>query len=106
MGNRIIQDKLETATENIRKGITLSRAVQDLGLFPPMVDSMIKIGEESGSLDDILFKTADFYDDEVEVALQRMTTLMEPIMLVIMALVIGFIVAAMAMPMFELMNAL
>ena len=106
VGNRIIHDKLETATENIRKGITLSRAVQDLGLFPPMVDSMIKVGEESGSLDDILFKTADFYDDEVEVTLQRMTTLMEPIMLVIMALVIGFIVAAMAMPMFELMNAL
>jgi type IV pilus assembly protein PilC len=71
-----------------------------------MVDSMIKIGEESGSLDDILTKTADFYDEEVEVALHKMTTLLEPIMIVGMALVIGFIVIAMYLPMFELVNTI
>ncbi|HAE92705.1 MAG TPA: type II secretion system protein F [Tissierella sp.] len=106
VGNKIVHDRLEIASEDIRKGISLSRAINEVGIFPPMVDSMIKIGEESGSLDDILYKTADFYDEEVEVALQRMTSLMEPVMLVIMALIIGFIVIAMAMPMFDMVNSI
>ncbi|WP_312667303.1 type II secretion system F family protein [Tissierella praeacuta] len=106
VGNKIVHDRLEIASEDIRKGISLSRAINEVGIFPPMVDSMIKIGEESGSLDDILYKTADFYDEEVEVALQRMTSLMEPVMLVIMALIIGFIVIAMAMPMFDMVNTI
>lgn len=106
VGNKVVHDRLEVASENVRKGVSLSRAVYEVGVFPPMVDSMIKIGEESGSLDDILYKTADFYDDEVEVALQRMTSLMEPVMLVVMAIVIGFIVIAMAMPMFDMVNTI
>lgn len=106
VGNKVVHDRLEIASENVRKGVSLSRAVNEVGIFPPMVDSMIKIGEESGSLDDILYKTADFYDEEVEVALQRMTSLMEPVMLVIMALIIGFIVIAMAMPMFDMVNTI
>ncbi|MEY8415270.1 type II secretion system F family protein [Tissierella praeacuta] len=106
VGNKIVHDRLEIASEDVRKGISLSRAINEVGIFPPMVDSMIKIGEESGSLDDILYKTADFYDEEVEVALQRMTSLMEPVMLVIMALIIGFIVIAMAMPMFDMVNTI
>lgn len=104
VGNKVVHDRLAIASENVRKGISLSRAVNEVGVFPPMVDSMIKIGEESGSLDDILYKTADFYDDEVEVALQRMTSLMEPVMLVVMAVIVGFIVIAMAMPMFDMVN--
>ncbi len=106
VGNKIIQDRLVVAVEDIRKGVSLSRAIQEIQIFPPMVDSMIKIGEESGALDDILYKTADFYDDEVELALQRMTTLMEPVMLVVMAVVIGFIVIAMALPMFDVVNTI
>ncbi|MBU5311004.1 type II secretion system F family protein [Tissierella carlieri] len=106
VGNKVIHDRLAIAAENVRKGVALSRAVNEVGVFSPMVDSMIKIGEESGSLDDILYKTADFYDDEVEVALQRMTSLMEPLMLVVMAVVIGFIVIAMAMPMFDMVNTI
>lgn len=106
VGNKVIQDRLEIAVEDIRKGVSLSRTIAEVRVFPPMVDSMIRIGEESGALDDILYKTADFYDDEVEVALQRMTTLMEPLMLVVMALVIGFIVIAMALPMFDMVNTI
>lgn len=106
VGNKVIQDRLEIAVEDIRKGVSLSRTISEVKVFPPMVDSMIKIGEESGALDDILYKTADFYDDEVEVALQRMTALMEPLMLVVMALVIGFIVIAMALPMFDMVNTI
>ena len=106
VGNTVVQDKMKHTVEDVRKGVSLSRAVSEIGVFPPMVDSMIKIGEESGSLDDILYKTADFYDEEVEVALQKLTTLMEPIMLVGMAIVIGFIVIAMAMPMFDMVNTI
>ncbi len=106
VGNTVVQDKLELSSEDVRKGVSLSRAVHEVGVFPPMVDSMIRIGEESGSLDDILYKTADFYDEEVEVALQKMAALMEPVMLVAMAVVIGFIVIAMAMPMFDMVNTI
>ena len=106
VGNSIIQEKLHFAAEDIRKGVSFSRAIQEINIFPPMVDSMIRIGEESGAIDDILYKTADFYDDEVEEALQRLTTLMEPMMIVVMALVIGFIVIAMAMPMFDVVNTI
>ena len=106
VGNTVIQDRLEKSSDDVRKGVALSRAVNEVGVFPPMVDSMIRIGEESGSLDDILYKTADFYDEEVEVALQKMTSLMEPVMLVLMALVIGFIAIAMALPMFDMVNTI
>ncbi len=106
VGNTVVQDRLENSSENVRKGVSLSRAVHEVGVFPPMVDSMIRVGEESGSLDDILYKTADFYDEEVETALNKMTALMEPVMLVAMAIVIGFIVIAMAMPMFDMVNTI
>jgi type IV pilus assembly protein PilC len=67
---------------------------------------MLKVGEESGSLDEILTKTADFYDEEAEVSLQNMTTMLEPIMTVFMAIIIGFIVISMAMPMFDMVNTI
>lgn len=106
LNNTFVQNKLINSMDSIRKGASLSRAVKAMEIFPPMVDSMIKIGEESGALDDILAKTADFYDDEVETSLQRMTTLIEPILLVGMAVVIGFIVIAMALPMFDMVNTI
>lgn len=105
LNNVVVQDRLIDSTDGIRRGASLSRAVRAMDIFPPMVDSMINIGEESGSLDEILYKTADFYEDEVEMSLQRMTTLIEPVLLVFMAVIIGFIVIAMAMPMFEMVNA-
>jgi type IV pilus assembly protein PilC len=106
VGNEVVSNKLNQAREDIRKGIPMSRTIKDIGLFPPMVDSMIKIGEESGALDDILYKTADFYDEEVETSLQKMTTLLEPILIIFMALIIGFIVIAMAMPIFDMVNTI
>lgn len=106
LNNVVVQERLAASMDGIRRGAALSRAVKSMDIFPPMVDSMISIGEESGALDDILAKTADFYDDEVEMSLQRMTTLIEPILLVGMAVVIGFIVIAMAMPMFDMANTI
>lgn len=104
--NSVVEERLLKSIESIRKGIPLSRAVKQVDIYPPMVDSMIKIGEESGALDDILFKTADFYDQEVDEAITRATSLIEPLMIVLMALMIGFIVIAMYLPMFDIMNTI
>lgn len=104
--NSVVEERLLKSIESIRKGIPLSRAVKQVDIYPPMVDSMIKIGEESGALDDILFKTADFYDQEVDEAITRATSLIEPLMIVVMAVMIGFIVIAMYLPMFDVMNTI
>lgn len=104
LNNKFLSIKLENAKEEVRKGVPLSRTIKAIKVFPPMVDSMIKIGEESGSLDEILNKSADFYDEEVEVAIQKMTEMLQPILIVIMALIVGFIVIAMALPMFDMVN--
>lgn len=104
INNQIIKEKLEEGIEGIKKGEALSKIIREMDIFSPMVYSMISVGEEAGSLDTILIKTADFYDDEVEISLQKMTTLIEPVLLIGMAIVIGFIVIAMALPMFDLVN--
>ena len=106
VNNEIIKERLEEGMEDIEKGASLSQIIGDMDIFPDMVYSMINIGEESGSLDDILIKTADFYDEEVEYSLQKMTTLIEPILIVGMAIVIGLIVIAMALPMFDMVNTI
>jgi len=102
IGNDYVAARLSDCKEEVRKGVPLSRTIKDTGVFPPMVDSMIKIGEESGALDDILNRCADFYDEEVEVAIQKATEMMQPIMIVIMALIVGFIVISIALPMFDM----
>jgi len=104
VGNRYAAEKIMEAREDVRKGINISVPIKKAGIFPPMLDNMISIGEESGSLDDILDKTANFYDEEVDFAITKMTTLIEPIMIVVMAVLIGFIVIAMVLPMFDMIN--
>ncbi len=106
VNNEVVKKGFEEGIENIQKGDSLSTIVKEIGVFPPMVYSMIKVGEESGSLDEILLRTADFYDEEVEVSLEKTTTMLEPILIVIMAFVIGFIVIAMAMPMFDMIDTI
>lgn len=103
-GNAYIGSKVLEAREDVRKGLALSQPLRQQGIFPPMVHNMIKIGEDSGAIEEILDKTADFYDEEVDTAITRMTTLLEPIMIVFMAIIIGFIVIAMLMPMFDMVK--
>ncbi|MCT4509429.1 MAG: type II secretion system F family protein [Tepidibacter sp.] len=106
VGNIIVEKGILEAKEEVRKGIDLASPLERIGVFPPMVTSMIKIGEESGSLDEILEKTADFYDEELETALSQITTLIEPIMIIVMGGVVGFIVIAMMLPMFDMFNTI
>lgn len=103
-GNKMVEAGIREAIEDISKGVNLAVPIKRMGIFPPMVISMIQIGEESGALDEILDTTANFYDEETEAAIQKITTLLEPLMIVIMALVIGFIVISMILPMFDLLN--
>lgn len=102
--NQLIHDKLITVTEDIRKGAQLSVAVRKTDQFPPMIYNMISVGEESGLLDDILTKTAAFFDEESDAAIARLVGLLEPLMIIIMAVVIGFIVIAMYLPMFQMFS--
>jgi type IV pilus assembly protein PilC len=104
VGNRVAEKSIEVIKDKVLKGVSLGEALGEETIFPIMLHSMIKIGEESGSLDDILDKTANFYDEELEASLKRMTTMIEPLMIIVMGVVIGFIVIAMMLPMFDMVN--
>ena len=86
------------------RGESLYSSMRESEIFPEMLYSMVKIGEETGSLDDILNKTADFYDDELESIIQTSVALIEPILIIVMGLTIGFIVASIMVPMFDSYN--
>jgi len=101
LGNKVVSDGLLNAKEDMGKGSSLSQAIRKIGVFPAMVYSMISIGEESGSLEVILDKTSDYYDEETEVAITRALAIFEPLLIVIMAIIIGFIVIAIALAMFK-----
>ncbi len=104
--NKYADVKLKTVKERMLAGDTLSDAIKESQLFPPMLGSMIKIGEEAGELDNILSKTADFYDEELERAIEAFTTILDPIMLVIMGVIVGFLIISILTPMFEMYNVM
>jgi type IV pilus assembly protein PilC len=101
-GNVLIAEAVLLTRESIREGGHLSDPLKKSGIFPNMVTSMISVGEETGALDIMLTKIADFYDQEVDTAVKGLTSLIEPIVIVVMGIVIGTIVIAMFMPMFGL----
>lgn len=103
-GNKIAEIELLKIRDKVVRGEGLYISMRESGIFPEMLYSMVKIGEETGSLDDILNKTADFYDEELESMIQTSVALMEPLLIVIMGLIIGFIVASIMIPMFDSYN--
>ena len=106
VGNRVISSGLETTKEDIKRGMPMSQSLRKASILPPMVYSMIGIGEESGSIEHMLEKCADYYDDEVDNAITRMVSLLEPVLIITMAVVIGFIVIAMILPIWDLYGAM
>ncbi|HHV73761.1 MAG TPA: type II secretion system F family protein [Thermoanaerobacterium sp.] len=104
VGNAVVANGLKKAEEEIKRGNGLALPLKKIDIFPPMVIQMIKVGEDSGSLDSILRKTADFYDSEVDTAVSQMTTLIEPLIIVFLASIVGFIVVSIVMPMFQMYN--
>ncbi len=106
VGNRVIMDGLSITKEDIRKGMPLSQSLRKADVLPPMVYSMIGIGEESGTIEDMLEKTAEYYDNEVENAIQKMVALIEPILIVTMAAVVGFIIISIMLPIFDIYDSI
>lgn len=104
LGNKYFEMNLNNIKDEIKKGTPLSLAVRKTGIFPVMLQSMLTIGEESGTIDDVLEKTAAFYDEESDSAVTKMVGLLEPLMIIIMALVVGFIVVSIIMPIFGMMT--
>jgi type IV pilus assembly protein PilC len=98
--NYVVEKGLVDARTQVSEGAALSKPIRELGVFPPMITHMVKIGEDTGQLEPILNKVADFYDSEVDSAVAQMTSLLEPLIIVILALVVGFVVISIVQPMF------
>ncbi len=104
-GNRVIHDAVMESRNSIAGGETIASPLERSKVFPPMVISMIAVGEQTGGLDEMLSKIADFYDEEVDVAVSALLSLMEPMMIVVLGVIVGGMVVAMYLPIFDMMNA-
>jgi len=104
-GNRVVHDAVMESRQSIAGGETIAAPLERSRVFPPMVISMIAVGEQTGGLDEMLSKIADFYDEEVDVAVSALLSLMEPVMIVVLGVIVGGMVIAMYLPIFDMMNA-
>ncbi|MSR06063.1 MAG: type II secretion system F family protein [Gemmatimonadetes bacterium] len=104
-GNRVIHDAVMWSRTSIAGGETIAGPLEKSGVFPPMVTSLIAVGEATGGLDEMLSKVADFYDDEVDAAVGTLLSLMEPVMIVFLGGVVGGMIVAMYLPIFDMINA-
>jgi type IV pilus assembly protein PilC len=101
-GNILIEEEIFRARASIRGGESISQPLMESPLFPPIVTRMISVGEKTGALENMLNKVADFYEDQVATTVAGLTAAIEPIMIVIVGCMVGFIVIAMFMPMFQM----
>ena len=104
-GNRVIHDAIMQSRQSIAGGETIAAPLEQSKVFPPMVISMVAVGEQTGGLDEMLSKIADFYDEEVDVAVSALLSLMEPIMITVLGIIVGGMVVAMYLPIFDMVNA-
>jgi len=103
-GNRVIHDAVMGSRASIAGGETIAGPLKESGVFPPMVVQMINVGEQTGGLDEMLTKIADFYDEEVDAAVEALLSAMEPIMIVVLGVVVGGMIVAMYLPIFDMIN--
>jgi type IV pilus assembly protein PilC len=106
VGNQVIANTIAGAKEEIQQGGMMSLALQKANVFPALAIQMISIGEETGELDAMMMKVADFYEDEVEQAVKALTSIIEPLMMVAVAGMVGIILLSMYLPMFKIFDAL
>jgi type IV pilus assembly protein PilC len=104
-GNRTIEIAILNARTSIREGETIAEPLNRSGIFPPMVIQMISVGESTGALDSMLSKIADFYEEEVDIAVANLTSLLEPLLMVFLGVVIGGVVISMYLPIFQMASA-
>jgi type IV pilus assembly protein PilC len=105
-GNAIIEDAIMAVRKGVESGLTVAQPLKESGVFPPMVVQMIGVGEQTGALDAMLSKIADFYEEEVDQAVANLLTLMEPVMILFLGTTVGGIVIAMYLPLFDLISKL
>lgn len=101
-GNRVVSDPMAGVIERVKEGQPLAAPLVKTGVFPVMVTQMISVGEETGALDKMLHKLADFYDDEVAAALKALTSILEPVMMIFVGVIVGVVVISMYMPLFKI----
>lgn len=106
INNRIIREGLLDAKVQVAKGVPLSKPIRDMEIFPPMLAQMTKIGEETGNIEDMMDKVADYYEMEVNNTTDALTAMMEPMIIVLMAVVVGGIVIAIYSPMLGMYDAI
>ena len=102
VNNAIIADVIDNTVDEIQAGKSLARPLAQSGWFPSMVVQMISVGEQSGELETMLSKIADTYDRDVESQIMAMTSMLEPVMILVMGLIVGFIVISILLPIFEM----
>jgi type IV pilus assembly protein PilC len=105
-GNAIIEDAIMAVRKGVEGGLTVAQPLKESGVFPPMVVQMIGVGEQTGALDAMLSKIADFYEEEVDQAVANLLTLMEPVMILFLGVTVGGIVISMYLPLFDLISKL
>jgi type IV pilus assembly protein PilC len=105
-GNAVIEDAMTAVIDSVKSGGSIAAPLKDAPVFPAMVAQMIAVGEETGNLDTMLTKVADFYEDEVAAAVKALTSILEPVMIVLVGVIVGFIVVAMYMPMFKVYDSI
>ncbi|UCE67003.1 MAG: type II secretion system F family protein [Candidatus Zixiibacteriota bacterium] len=103
-GNMVLQNAINKSMLSIAEGETITQPLKDSGVFPPMVTQMISVGEKTGGMDEMLAKIADFYDEEVDTAVAALTSIIEPVVIVFMGAIIGGILIAMYLPMFDIIG--
>jgi type IV pilus assembly protein PilC len=105
-GNTVVEEAMEAVIDSVKSGGSIAAPLRDAPIFPSMVAQMIAVGEETGNLDTMLSKVADFYEDEVAAAVKALTSILEPIMIIFVGAIVGFIVIAMYMPMFKVYDSI
>jgi type IV pilus assembly protein PilC len=103
-GNSLIEDATNHVKERVTQGVPIAVPLAESAIFPPMVSHMVRVGEETGELEKMLSKIADFYEDEVDSAIASLTSIIEPLMMIAVGIVVGIIIIAMYLPMFKLLT--
>ncbi len=103
-GNIVVEEAMESVIASVKRGGTISAPLAKIPVFPTMVTHMVGVGEETGALDAMLDKIADFYEDRVDASVKALTSIMEPIMIIVIGAIVGFIVISMYMPLFTVYN--
>jgi type IV pilus assembly protein PilC len=105
IGNRNVEERFLQSLDEVRQGRGIAYSLERVGIFPPLLIHMVTVGERTGELDEMLLRTSGFFDDEVEATITKMTTMIEPLMIIILAVIIAVILLSIFLPMLEIMNA-